>query len=333
VALAARQGAPAWHAPRARCCKRSASDTRLAAAAAAAAAARVVAVPHAPLCPCACACACLQGLAELVPFDPSAPQPKMSYKDGYQKRYFVLDSFEVRHVRLCVCVCVCARARARAVARGRACERAGVPQRARVLPAVLSPWRRHLALTPPRLTCGALCVCCAALRCCAVCRVACSSCATMQPPSRRPPHDAAARQRVRAVRSSGAHAVQHACCVSTRPPGAGAVAPTQLWLKQCQQLPACHTRAAAPGAHVVAPLCARASTGAAAVAAVCRASSFHAAARVCVFPHAVKRTCTLAQHSAGRCECVPRLACTAAHMQCIDQGGRGREGGTGAVHS
>jgi phenylalanine-4-hydroxylase len=35
-----------------------------------------------------------QGTAELVPFDPFATQPKMSYKDGYQKRYFVLDSFE-----------------------------------------------------------------------------------------------------------------------------------------------------------------------------------------------------------------------------------------------
>jgi phenylalanine-4-hydroxylase len=40
-------------------------------------------------------CCCTQGGAELVPFDPFAPQPKMSYKDGYQKRYFVLDSFEV----------------------------------------------------------------------------------------------------------------------------------------------------------------------------------------------------------------------------------------------
>jgi phenylalanine-4-hydroxylase len=37
----------------------------------------------------------LQGHAELVPFDPFSPQPKMSYKDGYQKRYFVLDSFQV----------------------------------------------------------------------------------------------------------------------------------------------------------------------------------------------------------------------------------------------
>jgi Biopterin-dependent aromatic amino acid hydroxylase len=36
----------------------------------------------------------LQGKAELVPFDPFKPQPKMSYKDGYQQRYFVLNSFE-----------------------------------------------------------------------------------------------------------------------------------------------------------------------------------------------------------------------------------------------
>ena len=35
----------------------------------------------------------LQGKAEFAPFDPFAKQPKMSYKDGYQKRYFVLDSF------------------------------------------------------------------------------------------------------------------------------------------------------------------------------------------------------------------------------------------------
>jgi hypothetical protein len=28
------------------------------------------------------------------PFNPFVPQPKMSYKDGVQKRYFVLDSFE-----------------------------------------------------------------------------------------------------------------------------------------------------------------------------------------------------------------------------------------------
>ncbi|KAK9823527.1 hypothetical protein WJX72_003415 [[Myrmecia] bisecta] len=35
-----------------------------------------------------------KGGAEFLPFDPFAKQPKMSYKDGYQKRYFVLDSFE-----------------------------------------------------------------------------------------------------------------------------------------------------------------------------------------------------------------------------------------------
>lgn len=34
------------------------------------------------------------GRAELQPFDPFTKQPKMSYKDGFQKRYFVLDSFE-----------------------------------------------------------------------------------------------------------------------------------------------------------------------------------------------------------------------------------------------
>ena len=34
------------------------------------------------------------GAAELAPFDPFASQPKMSYKDGFQRRYFVLDSFE-----------------------------------------------------------------------------------------------------------------------------------------------------------------------------------------------------------------------------------------------
>jgi phenylalanine-4-hydroxylase len=39
----------------------------------------------------------LQGTAELAPFDPFSAQPKMSYKDGYQKRYFVLDSFQVGH--------------------------------------------------------------------------------------------------------------------------------------------------------------------------------------------------------------------------------------------
>jgi phenylalanine-4-hydroxylase len=34
------------------------------------------------------------GGAALEPFDPVAPQPKMSYKDGFQTRYFVMDSFE-----------------------------------------------------------------------------------------------------------------------------------------------------------------------------------------------------------------------------------------------
>ncbi|KAJ9530868.1 hypothetical protein QJQ45_028836 [Haematococcus lacustris] len=34
------------------------------------------------------------GRAQLLPFDPFAPQPKMSYKDGYQQAYFVLESFE-----------------------------------------------------------------------------------------------------------------------------------------------------------------------------------------------------------------------------------------------
>jgi phenylalanine-4-hydroxylase len=34
------------------------------------------------------------GKPAFEPFDPFAPQPKMSYKDGYQKRYFVLESFE-----------------------------------------------------------------------------------------------------------------------------------------------------------------------------------------------------------------------------------------------
>lgn len=67
-----------------------------------------------PLCadyPPACV---VQGAAELVPFDPFGAQPKMSYKDGYQKRYFVLDSFEVgvgvrcgnEEGRCCVCLCV-----------------------------------------------------------------------------------------------------------------------------------------------------------------------------------------------------------------------------------
>lgn len=39
---------------------------------------------------------CVQGGAELVPFDPYAPQPKMIHKGGYQPKYFVMDSFEVR---------------------------------------------------------------------------------------------------------------------------------------------------------------------------------------------------------------------------------------------
>lgn len=34
------------------------------------------------------------GKAQLLDFDPFSPQPKMSYKDGYQKQYFVLNSFE-----------------------------------------------------------------------------------------------------------------------------------------------------------------------------------------------------------------------------------------------
>lgn len=34
------------------------------------------------------------GNAELWPFDPFQRQPKMSYKDGYQKGYFVLESFK-----------------------------------------------------------------------------------------------------------------------------------------------------------------------------------------------------------------------------------------------
>lgn len=33
------------------------------------------------------------GRAEFAPFDPACPQPKMSYKDGVQQRYFVLDGF------------------------------------------------------------------------------------------------------------------------------------------------------------------------------------------------------------------------------------------------
>ncbi|KAG2487556.1 hypothetical protein HYH03_013835 [Edaphochlamys debaryana] len=34
------------------------------------------------------------GAAALEPLDPFKPQPKMSYKDGFQKRYYVLESFE-----------------------------------------------------------------------------------------------------------------------------------------------------------------------------------------------------------------------------------------------
>lgn len=60
-------------------------------------AAAYVAGSHLVLIPVSVCCGVvLQGSAELVAFDPFAPQPKMSYKDGYQKRYFVLDSFEVR---------------------------------------------------------------------------------------------------------------------------------------------------------------------------------------------------------------------------------------------
>mmetsp|Transcript_34251 Transcript_34251/g.65424 ORF Transcript_34251/g.65424 Transcript_34251/m.65424 type:complete len:361 (-) Transcript_34251:207-1289(-) len=36
----------------------------------------------------------IDGSPILEPFDPSMAQPKMSYKDGFQKRYFVMDSFE-----------------------------------------------------------------------------------------------------------------------------------------------------------------------------------------------------------------------------------------------
>ena len=34
------------------------------------------------------------GSPDLAPLDPWAKQPKMSYKDGFQKKYFVLESFE-----------------------------------------------------------------------------------------------------------------------------------------------------------------------------------------------------------------------------------------------
>ena len=36
----------------------------------------------------------MQGLPSFTAFDPFAAQPRMSYKDGYQQRYFVLDSFQ-----------------------------------------------------------------------------------------------------------------------------------------------------------------------------------------------------------------------------------------------
>ncbi len=36
----------------------------------------------------------IAGKPKLVDFDPFAAQPKMSYKDGYQKQYFVLNSFK-----------------------------------------------------------------------------------------------------------------------------------------------------------------------------------------------------------------------------------------------
>lgn len=41
-----------------------------------------------------CAAVCDAGKAKMVDFDPFVPQPKMSYKDGYQKQYFVLSSFQ-----------------------------------------------------------------------------------------------------------------------------------------------------------------------------------------------------------------------------------------------
>jgi hypothetical protein len=34
-----------------------------------------------------------QGPAQFLPFDPATPKPRMAYKDGYQKCYYVLDSF------------------------------------------------------------------------------------------------------------------------------------------------------------------------------------------------------------------------------------------------
>lgn len=35
-----------------------------------------------------------QNKAKIEPFDPFTQQPKMSYKDGYQKRYFALESIQ-----------------------------------------------------------------------------------------------------------------------------------------------------------------------------------------------------------------------------------------------
>ena len=36
----------------------------------------------------------LEKRPEFLPFDPYCKQPKMSYKDGFQKKYFVLESFQ-----------------------------------------------------------------------------------------------------------------------------------------------------------------------------------------------------------------------------------------------
>ncbi|KAG1652038.1 hypothetical protein FOA52_001804 [Chlamydomonas sp. UWO 241] len=41
------------------------------------------------------------GAAALQPLDPFAPLPKMSYKDGVQPRYFLLESFECARQQLC----------------------------------------------------------------------------------------------------------------------------------------------------------------------------------------------------------------------------------------
>jgi len=35
-----------------------------------------------------------EGSVELLPFDPFSKLPAMNYKDGYQKKYFVLESFD-----------------------------------------------------------------------------------------------------------------------------------------------------------------------------------------------------------------------------------------------